>query len=173
MVAQRGCWCAMIEGRTATQDYQYDVFFSYKRHPLTLEWTRGVVRLLRLWLELEVGRRDQPACSLTRTVLKLVIGGQRGCGRLSSLSRCMICVWSPSVFSIRSGVCPSGRAFAQREKRVRMGSHGLIAHRSGFHDGEHFPAERSQDRVDRLRAICVYRTRLLEQLKRRKNWRSD
>jgi hypothetical protein len=23
-------------------DYEYDVFFSYKRHSLTLDWTRGV-----------------------------------------------------------------------------------------------------------------------------------
>jgi hypothetical protein len=32
----------MIEGRMVAQDYEYDVFFSYKRHRLTLRWTREV-----------------------------------------------------------------------------------------------------------------------------------
>ncbi len=40
MVAQVGYRCAIIEDRMAAQDYEYDVFFSYKRHSLTLEWTR-------------------------------------------------------------------------------------------------------------------------------------
>jgi len=46
----------MIEGRMAAQDYQYDVFFSYKRHKLTLGWIRRAHTRLKLWLEEEVGR---------------------------------------------------------------------------------------------------------------------
>jgi hypothetical protein len=30
-------------------DYEFDVFFSYKRHSLTLDWTRGVHRRLQFW----------------------------------------------------------------------------------------------------------------------------
>jgi len=127
----------MIEGRMATQDYEYDVFFSYKRHPLTLEWTRGVVRLLRLWLELEVGR--EISVFVDEDCIET---GDRWPERLREAlksSRCMVCVWSPPYF--RSDWCMSEwQSFRAREKRVRMGSHGLIAP-IRFHDGEHFPAE--------------------------------
>jgi len=34
---------------TSAPDYVYDVFFSYKRHSLTLEWTRWVYTRLRFW----------------------------------------------------------------------------------------------------------------------------
>jgi hypothetical protein len=47
----------MIEGRMAPQDYQYDVFFSYKRHSLTLEWTREVHKRLQFWPD--AGNRRQ------------------------------------------------------------------------------------------------------------------
>jgi hypothetical protein len=35
-------------------DYAWDVFFSYKRHSLTLEWTRWVYTRLRFWLTQEL-----------------------------------------------------------------------------------------------------------------------
>jgi hypothetical protein len=54
-------------------------------------------------------------------------------------SRCMVCVWSPSYF--QSSWCVSEwRSFRDREDRLGMTSHGLIAPLR-FHDGEHFPPE--------------------------------
>jgi hypothetical protein len=55
------------------------------------------------------------------------------------LSRCMVCVWSPAYF--HSSWCVSEwRSFRERERRLNMQSHGLIAPLR-FHDGEHFPDE--------------------------------
>ena len=55
------------------------------------------------------------------------------------LSRCMVCVWSPSYF--RSNWCVSEwTSFRERERRLNLRSHGLIAPMK-FHDGEHFPEE--------------------------------
>jgi hypothetical protein len=127
----------MIEGRMAAQDYEYDVFFSYKRHNLTLEWTRSVHRRLQFWLSQEVGREAKlfvdEDCIET---------GERWPERLrESLkqSRCMVAVWSPMYF--QSDWCVSEwRSFLEREKRLSMVSHGLIAP-VRFHDGEHFPQE--------------------------------
>jgi len=38
-------------------DYQDDVFFSYKRHELTADWTWQVARRLKLWISEELGGR--------------------------------------------------------------------------------------------------------------------
>jgi TIR domain len=54
-------------------------------------------------------------------------------------SRCMVCLWSPSYF--RSNWCVSEwKSFLEREKRLKLISHGLILPLR-FHDGEHFPEE--------------------------------
>jgi hypothetical protein len=127
----------MIEGRMAAQEYQYDVFFSYKRHSLTLEWTKGVVRLLRLWLEHEVGR--EISVFVDEDCIET---GDRWPEKLREAlkcSRCMVCVWSPPYF--RSNWCMSEwRSFREREKQLNMTSHGLIVP-VRFHDGDHFPEE--------------------------------
>jgi hypothetical protein len=117
-------------------DYQYDVFFSYKRHALTLDWTRGVHSRLKLWLQEEVPDRE----------VRLFVDdddietGERWPDKLKQalrLSRCMVCVWSPSYF--RSDWCVSEwQSFLEREKMVGVPPHGLIAP-IRFHDGEHFP----------------------------------
>ena len=128
----------MIEGRMAQQDYQYDVFFSYRRHSLTLEWTREVHKRLQFWLTQEIG--DRPASLFVDE--DCIETGDRWPERLREslkLSRCMICVWSPSYF--QSKWCMSEwMSFREREKRQNMISHGLIAPMR-FHDGEHFPQD--------------------------------
>ena len=95
----------MIEGRMAAQEYQYDVFFSYKRHSLTLEWTKGVVRLLRLWLEHEVGR--EISVFVDEDCIET---GDRWPETLRGLSS-LHAVWSafgPLRIFDPIGVCPSG-----------------------------------------------------------------
>jgi hypothetical protein len=133
MVAQ----CAMIESRMAAQDYEYDVFFSYKRHKLTLGWTREVHRRLQFWLTQEVGREIRMFVDEDS-----IETGERWPERLREslkLSRCMVCIWSAPYFL--SDWCLSEWAsFREREKRLNMTSHGLIAP-IRFHDGEHFPPE--------------------------------
>jgi hypothetical protein len=36
-------------------DYEYDVFFSYKRHTLTRNWTKKVRDLFEYWLTQQLG----------------------------------------------------------------------------------------------------------------------
>jgi hypothetical protein len=118
--------------------YAYDVFFSYKRHGLTLEWTRQVHARLKFWLGLELGGRE-PSLFVDEDSIET---GDRWPDRLKEalkLSRCMVCVWSPSYF--QSDWCVSEwKSFLAREKRLGMASHGLIAPMR-FHDGDHFPTE--------------------------------
>lgn len=119
-------------------DYEYDVFFSYKRHNLTLEWTRQVAQQFKHWLSEELGGRpakifvDEDCIELGDEwpeALKLAV----------RRSRCMVCIWSPSYF--QSSWCVSEwRSFLEREKLAKVRPHGLIAPLK-FHDGEFFPEE--------------------------------
>jgi hypothetical protein len=117
--------------------YKYDVFFSYKRRALTLDWTRQVHRQLELWLSEELNRSAEIFVDTEQ-----IESGMRWPHVLQDAlrtSRCMGCVWSPSYF--QSGWCVSEwKSFRKREDQVGCGSHGLIAPLR-FHDGEHFPEE--------------------------------
>jgi hypothetical protein len=120
-----------------TNEYRYDVFFSYKRHDETLEWTRNLQKSLRLWLSEEIGR------SVNLFVDDETIEvGDHWPERLRQglkFSRCMVCLWSPLYF--QSSWCLSEwKSFLEREKRVKMSSHELIIPLR-FTDGEHFPQE--------------------------------
>jgi len=123
---------------TPTPDYVYDVFFSYKRHILTLEWTRWVHARLRFWLTQELA---VPEARLFMDE-DCIEASDRWPERLKEgvrLSKCMVAVWSPLYF--QSSWCVSEwESFRERERRLNMKSHGLIAPMR-FHDGEHFPKE--------------------------------
>jgi hypothetical protein len=118
-------------------DYQYDVFFSYKRHSLTSEWTREVHRRLQFWLSQEIGYEarlfvDEDTVEVGDHWPEKLREGLR-------LSKCMVGLWSPMYF--QSDWCVSEwRSFLEREKRLSLRPHGLIAPLR-FHDGEHFPPE--------------------------------
>ena len=119
-------------------EYKYDVFFSYRRKRSTLVWTRRVYGLLNHWLQEEIPDRD----------VRIFVDeddidpGERWPEKLRDAlrhSRCMVCVWTPSYF--RSDWCVSEwQSFREREKRLSMVSHGLIAPMR-YHDGEHFPKD--------------------------------
>jgi hypothetical protein len=119
-------------------DYEYDVFFSYKRHDLTLDWTRQVHTRLRFWITQELGVPE------VRMFIdeENIETGDRWPQKLRDalrLSKCMVGVWSPAYF--QSSWCFSEwESFRERERRLAMQSHGLIAPLR-FHDGEHFPEE--------------------------------
>jgi len=77
-------------------DYAYDVFFSYKRHGLTADWTNNVQKYLKLWLSEEMQR----PVTIFADVDTIEIG-DRWPDRLKEglkLSRCMVGVWSPLYF---------------------------------------------------------------------------
>jgi TIR domain len=118
-------------------DYKYDVFFSYKRHGLTLDWTKEIHKRLRFWLSEELARDasffvDEDSIEVGTPWPQELKEGLR-------LSRCMVAVWSPSYF--QSDWCLSEwTSFREREKRLDIQSHRLIAPMR-FHDGEHFPED--------------------------------
>jgi len=118
-------------------DYKFDVFFSYKRHSLTLDWTRMVHQRLKFWLNEEMDRE-----ALLFMDEECIETGDRWPQKLRDAlraSRCMVSVWSPSYF--RSSWCVSEWAsFREREARLGLESHALIAPLR-FHDGEHFPQD--------------------------------
>src|SRR5436309_15438351 len=112
-------------------DYEYDVFFSYKRQSLTLDWTKKVAEILQFWLTQELGGR-YAKLFVDEDCIEV---GDRWPEKLQQglkLSRCMVCVWSPSYF--QSSWCVSEwKSFLERERRTRIGPHGLIAPLR-FHD---------------------------------------
>jgi hypothetical protein len=119
-------------------DYKYDVFFSYKRHELTKDWTREVYQRLQYWLTQEL---NVPEAQVFFDEDSMETGDRWPDKLRDALksSRCMVCVWSPLYF--QSSWCVSEwRSFRAREIRLSMQSHGLIAPMR-FHDGEHFPPE--------------------------------
>jgi hypothetical protein len=123
---------------TPASDYVYDVFFSYRRHGLTAEWTRQVRARLMFWLTQELGGRE-PELFVDEDGIET---GDRWPDTLRQalrLSRCMVCVWSPSYFQSRWCVS-EWKSFLARERLLGPQSHGLIAPMR-FHDGEHFPEE--------------------------------
>jgi|ERR1039458_5314020 hypothetical protein len=120
------------------ENYEYDVFFSYKRHPLTRNWTKKVRDLFEYWLTQELGKPDvrmffdedsietgQPWPTVLSEALKH--------------SRCMVCVWSPLYFQ-SSWCLTEWRSFLERERLSKLPKYGLIAPMR-FHDGERYPEE--------------------------------
>lgn len=118
-------------------DYEYDIFFSYKRHDESLDWTRRVAGKLRYWVSQELNREVRMFVDEDD-----ILTGQKWPRRLQEAlqrSSCMICVWSPMYF--QSDWCFSEwRSFREREKLLELQAHDLIAPLK-YHDGEHFPEE--------------------------------
>jgi hypothetical protein len=118
-------------------DYQYDVFFSYKRHSLTLEWTAWVNARLQFFLSMELGREANVFFDA-----RAIETGDCWPERLKQAirsSRCLVGVWSPLYF--QSGWCCSEwRSFRERERLLELVPNGLIAPLR-YHDGEHFPED--------------------------------
>jgi hypothetical protein len=133
-------------------DYAYDVFFSYKRQSLTLDWTREVSQRLKLWLTEELGGREAQIF-VDETCVDV---GDKWPERLRDAlkqSRCLVCIWSPSYF--QSSWCVSEwQSFLERERIVRIEPHGLIAPLK-FHDGEHFPPEARRIEWEDVAAYAV------------------
>jgi hypothetical protein len=118
-------------------DYEYEVFFSYHRDKLILDWIIEVENRLKFWLTQELGQAAR--IFLDRECIE--VGDQwPECLRAAiRTSRCLVCIWSPSYF--QSSWCVSEwRSFLAREQKLGLEAHGLIAP-VRFHDGEYFPEE--------------------------------
>lgn len=122
-----------------TPDYEYDVFFSYKRDPLILDWIDEVVRRFRFWLTQEMGGAESRVF-LDRQRIDMGEHWPEALKAAIRSSRCLVGVWSPSYF--QSAWCISEwRSFVAREEVLGLVSpHGLIAP-VRFHDGEYFPTD--------------------------------
>ena len=114
-------------------DYQYDVFFSYKRDPETDAWHEKVKTKLAFWLRQELERQDVRIFFDTEEIQT----GTRWRHKLAEAlrqSRCIVCVWSPLYF--RSKWCVSEwMTFVRREDLAKR---ELVASAS-FCDGKSFP----------------------------------
>ncbi len=129
--------CPKWRAYKLANDYEYDVFFSYKRQELTLNWTREVFSRLSLWLSEELNQKAR--LFLDETSIEVGDVWPDKIKDALKHSRCMVGVWSPTYF--QSPWCVSEwKSFLEREKIVQLASHRLIAPLK-FHDGEHFPAE--------------------------------
>jgi len=119
-------------------DYEYDVFLSYRRDRLVLEWIVEVEQRLKFWLSQELGG-NEARIFVDQDCIEI---GDRWPDRLRAAvrsSRCMVGIWSPRYF--QSAWCISEwQSFRAREQRLGLDIYGLIAP-VRFHDGEHFPQE--------------------------------
>ena len=119
-------------------DYEWDVFFSYKRDPLTAQWNREVVNHVRFWLTQELG--GAPARIFVDDA-EIEVGDRwpEHLKQALCCSKCMATIWLPSYF--QSAWCMSEwKSFLTRARRAQIDPKGLIAPMR-FHDGEYFPEE--------------------------------
>ena len=144
-------------------DYKYDVFFSYKRHELTLDWTRQVRKRFEFWLSQELGTREA-SIFVDEDCIETGEEWPTALAEALKHSRCMVCVWSPSYF--QSAWCINEwRSFLQREAILGAPKFRLIAPMK-FHDGEHFPEEAQKTNWIDVSKICNDTSSLLGYLSR-------
>ena len=117
-------------------DYQYDIFYSYKRNPHTLHWNRWVRDKLVFWLTQEIGGR-KINCFMDEQSIETGEHWPESLQTALKHSRCLVGVWSPEYF--QSEWCVSEwKTFVEREKCIqRVGLIAPIRHI----DGEHFPPD--------------------------------
>jgi len=119
-------------------DYEYDVFFSYRRHKLILSWIAEFESRLKFWLSQELGGKEAKIF-LDYECIEIGEKWPETLRTAVASSRCLVCIWSPTYF--QSSWCISEwRSFLAREQKIGLESHGLVAP-IRFHDGEHFPEE--------------------------------
>jgi hypothetical protein len=119
-------------------DYEYDVFLSYKRNQLTAPWIEGFKARLTYWLTQELGGRE---AKVFFDIESIEVGDPWPDKLREALkvSRCLVGMWSPDYF--RSRWCVSEwRSFLEREKQAGVPGARLVAPIK-CHDGEHFPSE--------------------------------
>ena len=116
--------------------YNYDAFFSYKRHPLTDRWHRELMQRLQLWISQELAK---PNLAMFFDSQSIDNGHDFAASIADALrnSAILICVFSPLYFT--SAHCLSEiNAFLDREQMLKLKLGQLIAC-ARFHDGDRYP----------------------------------
>lgn len=117
-------------------NYKYDIFFSYKRDPLTITWHREVVKRIKHYVcnELNI-LNDNLKIFFDEKTIEAGDAWAEELGEAIKSSKCLVAVWSPEYF--HSNWCLSEfRSFLDRQ--IQLSKKGLIIPAS-YHDGQHFP----------------------------------
>jgi len=118
-------------------DYHYDVYLSYKKDKIIVDWVVKFKDHFSQWLSQELGFEariffDQES----------VDTGAKWPGELERAikhSKCILCIWSPLYF--KSDWCLSEwLSFEEREKMLKLSGESVILP-VRFHDGENYPKE--------------------------------
>lgn len=119
-------------------DYEFDVFLSYRRKTPVKEWvTNSFVNLFRGWLGEALGGEAR----LFWDIDTLDVGDAFPVVLKDALrrSRCIVPIWSPSYF--QSKWCQiEWQSFRRRSEKLGLLAHGLVAP-VRFYGGKTFPAE--------------------------------
>lgn len=124
----------------ASNDYEYDIFLSYKRDPLFDGWVERFVDHLQAWLTLELARKaslfyDKSAIQPGKRFPAAIDDGLR-------TAKCLLGLWSPYYF--QSDWCKAEWiTFFRREEHLKLRGGGLIVGLS-IHDGDAFPREANE-----------------------------
>ena len=119
--------------------YEFDVFFSYKRHALSIDWTRRVSTLFKFYLSHELNV-PEARVFVDEESIELGEPWPEALQRALRRSKCLVCIWSPLYFQ-SDWCCSEWRSFQAREKMLAEGETARLIAPLKFHDGEHFPQE--------------------------------
>lgn len=112
--------------------YDYDVFISYKRHPKTDLWFRGLVEYLEPWLTQELHR--DASIFIDQEDIRSGHKWREKIADSLKKSRCLVCLWSPLYFESKWCVA-EWESFVYRSEQF---DRELIVPARYF-DGEYYP----------------------------------
>ncbi|MEP4195690.1 MAG: toll/interleukin-1 receptor domain-containing protein [Aliishimia sp.] len=112
--------------------YDYDIFFSYKRHPKTDPWFLALVENLEPWISHELHR--EASIFIDQEDIKTGAKWRRKISESLKKSRCIVCIWSPLYFESKWCVA-EWESFVQR---CQLFNCELIVPARYF-DGQHYP----------------------------------
>ncbi|WP_082152751.1 toll/interleukin-1 receptor domain-containing protein [Candidatus Rhodobacter oscarellae] len=146
--------------------YQYDAFFSYKRHSESDDWHKELKNKIEFWLSHELGRQANIFLD-TEDIQTGSRWRSRIAGALSE-SRCLVCIWSPMYFQSKWCVA-EWRTFEEREARLNCD----LVIPARFHDGRHYPQAAKDRQASDFRDFVstvptFWETRLAAEFEKRK-----
>src|SRR5271166_2721303 len=118
-----------------SMDYEFDIFFSYKRNETSNPWHTGLKDSLAHWVSEEL---DGKHVSIFFDLEDISVGSRWKAKIINGLccSKCLVAVWSPDYF--RSRYCVA--EWLTFDMRSKITQRDLIAPASR-HDGQNFPID--------------------------------
>lgn len=125
-----------------TDNYEYDVFISYRRIDPVRGWVQNhFFPLLRMWLHESFPAKHRPVVFIDQ---EIETGAQWADELRYALlkSKCLVCVWSPSYFG-QHWCLAEWLSMREREKLLqkRADSRLRLIYPVKFNDGDSFPAD--------------------------------